>query len=149
MYIFSHRSNVRSWSKTSPLSRPLKCSSVQLFMERAFAAGYRVELTDDDAPLVAGICRRLDGIAFAIELAASRVAAYGLQPTRDLLSNRFRLLWQGRRSAPPRQQTLAAMADWSYNPLSPKERLVLVRLSVFVGAFTLEAAETVLSPMTT
>ncbi|KAA0686888.1 transcriptional regulator [Neorhizobium sp. P12A] len=122
----------------------LKCSSVQLFMERAYAAGYRVELTDDDAPLVAGICRRLDGIAFAIELAASRVAAYGLQPTCDLLSNRFRLLWQGRRSAPPRQQTLAAMVDWSYNLLSAKERLVLVRLSVFVGAFTLEAAEKVL-----
>jgi predicted ATPase/DNA-binding winged helix-turn-helix (wHTH) protein len=123
----------------------LKSSSVQLFMERAYAAGYRAELTDDDAPLVAGICSRLDGIAFAIELAASRVAAYGLQSTCDLLSNRFRLLWQGRRSAPPRQQTLAAMVDWSYNLLSNKERLVLVRLSVFVGAFTLEAAEKVVA----
>jgi predicted ATPase len=73
-------------------------SAVQLFMDRAFAAGHTAELTDADAPVVAGICSRLDGIPFAIELAASRVAAYGLQGTADLLSNRFKLLWQGRRS---------------------------------------------------
>ncbi|MGC1303760.1 MAG: tetratricopeptide repeat protein [Caulobacteraceae bacterium] len=123
----------------------LTSSAVQLFMERAFAAGYTAELTDSDAPIVAGICSRLDGIAFAIELAASRVAAYGLQGTADLLSNRLKLLWQGRRSAPPRQQTLTAMLDWSYNLLSDRDRHVLARLSTFVGVFTLEAAQAVAS----
>ncbi len=118
-------------------------SAVQLFMERAFAAGYTTELTDADAPIVAGICNRLDGIAFAIELAASRVGAYGLQATADLLNNRFKLLWQGRRSAPPRHQTLTAMLDWSFNLLSARDRLVLARLSIFVGVFTLEAAQAV------
>jgi predicted ATPase/DNA-binding winged helix-turn-helix (wHTH) protein len=120
-------------------------SAVQLFMDRAFAAGHTAKLTDADAPVVAGICSRLDGVAFAIELAASRVGAYGLQGTADLLSNRFKLLWQGRRSAPPRQQTLMAMLDWSFNLLSDRDRRVLGRLSIFVGVFTLDAAQTVAS----
>ncbi|MFG1413715.1 winged helix-turn-helix domain-containing protein [Xanthobacter sp. VTT E-85241] len=117
--------------------------AVQLFMERAVASGHTGALTDADAPTVAAICSRLDGIALAIELAGSRVGAYGLQGTADLLSNRFKLLWQGRRSAPPRHQTLAAMLDWSFNLLSDWERRVLRRLSVFVGEFTLEAAQAV------
>jgi predicted ATPase/DNA-binding winged helix-turn-helix (wHTH) protein len=121
----------------------LATPAVQLFMERAFASGYTVELTDADAPTVAAICSRLDGIALAIELAGSRVGAYGLQGTADLLSNRFKLLWQGRRTAPPRHKTLAAMLDWSFNLLSDRDRRVLVRLSVFVGLFTLEAAQAV------
>jgi DNA-binding winged helix-turn-helix (wHTH) protein len=91
-------------------------SAVQLFMDRAYAAGHTAELTDAEAPVVAGICSRLDGIPLAIELAASRVGAYGLQGTADLISNRFQRLWQGRRSAPLRQQTLAAMLDWSFSP---------------------------------
>jgi predicted ATPase len=123
----------------------LAASAVQLFMDRAFAAGYTAELTDAEAPVVVGICSRLDGIAFAIELAASRVATYGIRGTADLLNNRFKLLWLGRRSAPPRQQTLAAMLDWSVNLLSDRDRLVLGRLSIFVGAFTLEAAQGVAS----
>jgi predicted ATPase/DNA-binding winged helix-turn-helix (wHTH) protein len=118
----------------------LATPAVQLFMERAFASGYTLELTDADAPTVAAICSRLDGIALALELAGSRVGAYGLQGTADLLSNRFKLLWQGRRSAPPRHKTLAAMLDWSFNLLSDRDRRVLGRLSVFVGLFTLEAA---------
>src|SRR5450756_2137862 len=118
----------------------LATPAVQLFMERAFAGGYTLDLTDGDAPTVAAICSRLDGIALAIELAGSRVGAYGLQGTADLLSNRFKLLWQGRRSAPPRHQTLAAMLDWSFNLLSARDRRVLGRLSIFVGLFTLEAA---------
>jgi predicted ATPase/DNA-binding winged helix-turn-helix (wHTH) protein len=122
-------------------AQALATSAVQLFMDRAFAAGYTAKLTDADAPVVAGICSRLDGIAFVIELAASRVAVYGLQGTADLLSNRFKLLWQGRRSAPPRQQTLTAMLDWSFNLLSDRDRRVLGRLSTFVGVFTLEAAQ--------
>jgi len=121
----------------------LATPAVQLFMERAFASGYTLELTDADAPTVAAICSRLDGIALAIELAGSRVGAYGLQGTADLLSNRFKLLWQGRRSAPPRHKTLAAMLDWSFNLLSDWDRRVLSRLSIFVGVFTLEAAQAV------
>jgi predicted ATPase/DNA-binding winged helix-turn-helix (wHTH) protein len=118
----------------------LATPAVQLFMERAFASGYTLDLTDADAPTVAAICGRLDGIALAIELAGSRVGAYGLQGTADLLSNRFKLFWQGRRSAPPRHQTLAAMLDWSFNLLSARDRRVLERLSIFVGLFTRAAA---------
>ncbi|HVJ54164.1 MAG TPA: winged helix-turn-helix domain-containing protein [Aliidongia sp.] len=121
----------------------LASPAVQLFMERAFASGYASGLTDADAPAVAAICARLDGIALAIELAGSRVGAYGLRATADLLNNRFKLLWQGRRSAPPRHQTLAAMLDWSFNLLSARDRRVLARLSIFVGVFTLEAAQAV------
>ncbi|MEA2732047.1 MAG: hypothetical protein QOF70_6522, partial [Acetobacteraceae bacterium] len=121
----------------------LASPAVQLFMERAFASGHASGLTDADAPAVAAICGRLDGIALAIELAGSRVGAYGLQGTADLLSNRFKLLWQGRRSAPPRHQTLHAMLDWSFNLLSDRDRRVLISLSIFVGVFTLEAAQAV------
>jgi predicted ATPase/DNA-binding winged helix-turn-helix (wHTH) protein len=117
--------------------------SVQLFMERAIAGGYRAALTDDDAPIVSTICQRLDGIALAIELAASRVATYGIQGTADLLDHRFKLLWQGRRSALPRHQTMQALLDWSYNLLSKRESLVLCRLAIFSGSFTLDAAQSV------
>jgi predicted ATPase/DNA-binding winged helix-turn-helix (wHTH) protein len=117
--------------------------AVQLFMERASASGYTSGLTDADAPAVAVICRRLDGVALAIELAGSRVGAHGLQGTADLLNNRFKLRWQGRRTAIPRHQTLHAMLDWSFNLLSEHDRRVLVRLSVFVGVFTLAAAQAV------
>jgi predicted ATPase/DNA-binding winged helix-turn-helix (wHTH) protein len=114
--------------------------AVQLFVERAIASGRRVELNDADAPVVAEICRRLDGIALAIQLAAGRADAYGIQETLLLLNDRFKLLWEGRRTALPRHQTLSATLDWSYNLLSERERLVLRRLSVFAGIFTLEAA---------
>src|SRR5258705_8895015 len=109
-------------------------------MERAAASGNRSELSDADAPIVARICRRLDGIALAIELAASRVSSHGIRGTAELLDNRFKLLWQGRRTALPRQQTLNAMLDWSYTLLQQRDKLVLCRLSVFVGVFTLKAA---------
>ncbi|HEY0747930.1 MAG TPA: winged helix-turn-helix domain-containing protein [Steroidobacteraceae bacterium] len=121
----------------------LATPAVQLFMERAFASGYASELTDADAPTVAAICRQLDGIALAVELAGSRVGAYGLQGTADLLGNRFKLLWQGRRTSPPRHRTMAAMLDWSFNLLSERDRCVLGRLSIFIGPFTLEAAQAV------
>jgi predicted ATPase/DNA-binding winged helix-turn-helix (wHTH) protein len=123
----------------------LETSAVQLFMERALASGYTTPLNDVDAPIVAHVCRRLDGIPFAVELAASRTASYGLQETAGLLNNRFKLLWQGRRSAPPRQQTLTAMLDWSVNLLSDRDKLVLGRLSLFVGTFSLHAAIAVVS----
>jgi predicted ATPase/DNA-binding winged helix-turn-helix (wHTH) protein len=123
----------------------LRYPAAQLFMERAAASGYRSELSDADAPIVARICRRLDGIALAIELAASRVGSHGIRGTAELLDNRFNLLWHGRRTAPPRHQTLNAMLDWSYNLLSDHEKVVLCRLSVFVGDFTLKAACSVAS----
>ena len=114
--------------------------AVQLFVKQVAHSGHAFELTDTDAPIVAEICRRLDGIALALELAASRVAAHGVQGTASLLDKQFRLLWRGRRTALPRHQTLSATLDWSYNLLSPTERLVLRRLAVFVGGFSLGAA---------
>src|ERR1700751_5105029 len=123
----------------------LRYPAAQLFMERAAASGYEAELSDIDAPIVARSCRRLDGIALAIELAASRVGSLGIRETAELLDNRFSLLWHGRRTALPRHETLSAMLDWSYNLLSEREKVVLCRLSVFVGAFTLQAAGSVAS----
>lgn len=114
--------------------------AAQLFLERAAAAGAPLDLSDADAALVAEICRRLDGVALAIELAAGRVQAYGLRQTAALLDQRLPLSWPGQRNAPPRQRTLQATLDWSYGLLSEPERLVLRRLGVFVGPFTMEAA---------
>ena len=119
--------------------------AVQLFVERANASSGQFELDDAEAPLVAELCRRLDGIALAIELAAGRVGAYGIKHTIELLSDQFRLLWKGRRTAPPRHQTLRATLDWSYNLLSEPERTTLRRLSVLVGNFTLDAARAIAS----
>src|ERR1700690_4301638 len=123
----------------------LRYPAVQLFMERAAASGYDVALSDIDAPIVAQSCRRLDGIALAIELAASRVGSVGIRGTAELLDNRFSLLWHGRRTALPRHETLNAMLDWSHSLLSEREKVVLCRLSVFVGGFTLQAAGSVAS----
>ncbi|WP_407178660.1 ATP-binding protein [Bradyrhizobium sp. STM 3562] len=121
-------------------TQALAFPSVQLFVERASASSGEFELSDADAPLVCELCRRLDGIALAIELAACRVGAYGVKHTIELLNDKFKLLWEGRRTALPRHQTLRATMDWSYNLLSELERMVLRRLSVFAGNFTLEAA---------
>jgi len=118
----------------------LRYPAAQLFMERASASGYDVALSDIDAPIVAQSCRRLDGIALAIELVASRVGSLGIRGTAGLLDSRFSLLWQGRRTALPRHETLNAMLDWSYSLLAEREKVVLCRLSVFVAHFTLEAA---------
>jgi predicted ATPase/DNA-binding winged helix-turn-helix (wHTH) protein len=115
--------------------------AVQLFVERAAADGSGFELNDADAPIVGKVCRRLDGIALALELAAGRVGAYGIKGIASLLDGSCRLLWHGRRTASPRHQTLNAMLDWSYNLLPESERIILCRLSVFVGAFSLEAAQ--------
>jgi predicted ATPase/DNA-binding winged helix-turn-helix (wHTH) protein len=112
----------------------------RLFIERAAASGARLELSDADVAIVVRICRKLDGVALAIELAARRVEAYGLQQTETLLDQRLTLLLLGHRSATPRQRTLQAALDWSYQLLSELERVVLRRLAVFVGHFTLDAA---------
>ncbi|WP_271528137.1 ATP-binding protein [Bradyrhizobium sp. CCBAU 25338] len=121
----------------------LTWASVELFMERAAANGHRVPLLDDQVPTVVSICQRLDGIAMAIELAAGRVVAHGIDGTNELLNHRLKLMWQGRRGADRRQQTMNAMLDWSYNLLGDLEKKVLVRLSVFVGTFSVVAAEEV------
>ncbi|RWE44089.1 MAG: transcriptional regulator [Mesorhizobium sp.] len=114
--------------------------ATQLFVERAAASGARLDLDDADAMVVAKMCRKLDGVPLAIELAAGRVASYGLQQTAALLDERLTLLWPGKRTAPPRQKTLQATLDWSFGLLSEFERLVLRRLAVFVGHFSIEAA---------
>jgi predicted ATPase/DNA-binding winged helix-turn-helix (wHTH) protein len=120
--------------------------AVQLFVERAAAAGSSgFALSDADAPAVAEICVRLDGIALAIEIAAGRVGAYGIRGIAALLDGRFGLLWQGRRTALPRHQTLSSALDWSYDLLSEVDRVILQRLAVFVGVFTLEAAQAVVA----
>jgi predicted ATPase/DNA-binding winged helix-turn-helix (wHTH) protein len=117
--------------------------AVKLFMERAAAGGSRFELTDADVSVIAGICGRLDGIPLAIEFAAARVGLHGLAGTSELLKTRFGLQFPGRRTAVPRHQTLHALLDWSYGLLSDAEQLVLRRLSIFVGPFTLEAAQAI------
>ena len=126
-------------------AKVLRYPAAQLFMERAAAGGYSSALGNVEAPIVATICRRLDGIALAIELAGSRAASLGIPGIAELLDNRFSLLWHGRRTALPRHQTLNAMLDWSYNLLPEHEKTVLSRFSVFVGDFTLEAACSVAS----
>jgi predicted ATPase/DNA-binding winged helix-turn-helix (wHTH) protein len=115
-------------------------SATQLFVERAIASGAHLDLSDAEAPIVADICRKLDGVPLAIELAARRVESHGLQQTATLLDERLTRLWQGSRTAPPRQKTLQATLDWSYGLLSDVERSVLRRLAIFVGHFTLDAA---------
>ncbi|WP_245150601.1 ATP-binding protein [Pollutimonas harenae] len=115
--------------------------AVQLFMDRVAASGAQETLTDETALFAVEICQKMDGIALAIELAAGRVRSHGLQGTAELINSRFDLLWHGRRTAPPRHQTLQAMLDWSYKLLSENERSVLYRLSVFVTPFNLEAAQ--------
>lgn len=123
----------------------LSFPAVKLFVERAAASDNRFELTDKNAPIVADICSRLDGIALALEFVAGRVGTYGLQGTADLLDKSLGLHWQGRRTAIPRHQTLSALLEWSYSLLPESERRVLRKLSIFVGTFTLEAAAAVAS----
>ena len=112
-----------------------------LFVERARTLATGFILTDEAAPVVGAICRRLDGMPLAIELAAARLRSMSLSQLNDRLDQRFRLLTGGSRTALPRQQTLRAMVDWSYDLLNGFEQAVLRRMSVFVGGFELEAAE--------
>jgi predicted ATPase/DNA-binding winged helix-turn-helix (wHTH) protein len=126
-------------------ARALTFPAVQLFVERAAADGSGFQLNDADAPIVGEVCRKLDGIALALELAAGRVGIYGIKGIASLLDGPCRLLWQGRRTALPRHQTLSAMLNWSYNLLDESERATLCGLSVFVGAFSLEAAQFVVA----
>ncbi len=117
--------------------------AVRLFVERAAFALPAFTLTTTNAPAVRQICRRLDGIPLAIELAASRVKVLAPDKIAERLTDRFRLLTGGSRTALPRQQTLRGAIDWSYSLLTEAERTLLRRLSVFVGGWTLEACEAV------
>lgn len=114
--------------------------ATQLFLERAVASGARLDFSDAEAVMVMSICRKLDGMALAIELVARRVGAYGLQQIAALLDQHATLPWPAQRTAPPRQKTLQATLDWSYRLLSELECAVLRQLAVFVGDFTLDAA---------
>lgn len=121
----------------------LAFDAVRLFLDRATDAEAAFALTDDNAGAVGEICRRLDGIPLAIELAAARTAALTAAQIAARLDDRFRLLRTGSRAALPRHQTLAAAVEWSYDLCSPTEQALFRRLSVFAGGFTVEAAEAV------
>jgi predicted ATPase len=120
-----------------------ECDSVALFLQRAVAARPDFALTDESAPIVGEICRRLDGIALAIELAAARIDVLSVREIRDRLGERLRILTDGRRTAAPRQQTMRAAIDWSYELLSDVDRTIFRRVAVFDGGCTLEAAVSV------
>ena len=117
--------------------------AVALFLQRARAQGAAVPLDEQTAPLVVSICRRLDGLPLAIELAAARLRSMSLRSLVDRLDQRFRLLTEGSRTALQRQQTLRATVEWSYSLLNTTEQSLLGRLSVFAEGFDLDAAEAV------
>ena len=115
-------------------------AAVSLFVERARGVDMRFSLTVENAPIVGDICRRLDGIPLAIELAAARVKLLSPKQLRERLDERFRLLTGGDRSALPRHQTMRALIDWSYDLLDERERILFRRVGIFVNGFTLEGA---------
>jgi predicted ATPase len=118
-------------------------AAVALFVSRASSVDRSFALTDDTAPIVADICRRLDGIPLAIELAAARVKVLSIPHLAERLNERFKLLTGGSRSALPRQQTLHALLDWSYELLTAQEQLLFARLGIFTSGFALDAATSV------
>ena len=127
--------------KTTPCGTgPFGC-----FFERAQAGDPHFAPDKRQAATMAAICRRLDGIPLALELAAARVAAFGIEELAARLDDRFQLLTGGRRTALARHQTLRATLDWSFELLPEAERVILRRLAVFAGWFTLEAASAVVA----
>ena len=127
---------------------PLEANSdgLQMFVDRAVVAAPDFGLTSDSRSAVLRVCQRLDGLPLAIELAAARVNALSVQEIEQRLDQRFALLSAGRRSSPPRHQTLRALVDWSYELLTAEEQRLFQQLSVFSGGWTLEAAEAVCEP---
>jgi predicted ATPase/transcriptional regulator with XRE-family HTH domain len=133
-------------SSAQPLSVPAieRCASVRLFVERAQAARSGFRLTVENAEAVAEICRRLDGLPLAIELAAARVKLISTRALLARLDDRLALLTGGPRDLPARQQTIRDTIDWSYNLLDEGEKQLFARLGVFVGGWTIEAAEAII-----
>lgn len=130
------------WATTESISQ---FEAVKLFIDRALNVDSKFQVNNDNAPALAEICHRLDGIPLAIELAAARIKVLPLEKINDRLSDRFKLLTGGKRTVLPRHQTLRAMIDWSYDHLNENEKLLFRRLSVFAGGWTLEAAEEICS----
>jgi predicted ATPase/class 3 adenylate cyclase len=126
----------------------LGADAATLFVQRGRSIDKSFQATDANASLIASICRRLDGIPLAIELAAARLSSMSIEDLHERLDQRFRLLTGGSRNALPRQQTLGAMVAWSYDLLNDNEKTVLRRLTVFVNGFDLRAAENVCSTET-
>jgi predicted ATPase/DNA-binding CsgD family transcriptional regulator len=124
-----------------PIDELLTYEAVHLFVERARSVLPSFTLTPENASAVVQVCRRLDGMPLAIELAAARIRALSVEQIVARLDDAYRLLTGGSRSALPRQQTLRAAMDWSYDLLSAQEQVCFRRLSVFAGSFSLEAAE--------
>jgi predicted ATPase/DNA-binding CsgD family transcriptional regulator len=128
---------------TGSLAETGRNDAVRLFVERAAAASGRFELTETNRAAVIDVCRRLDGLPLAIELAAVRTRALSPDQIRDRLSDRFTLLTGGNRAALPRHQTLHTAIEWSYQLLGPAEQTMLMRLCVFAGRFTIDDVEAV------
>ncbi len=126
-----------------PLAELLQCEAIRLFVERATTVQLAFRLTEANAAAIIQICRQLDGVPLAIELAAARIRTMPPEQIAARLDDRFRLLTGGSRTALPRQQTLRALIDWSWDLLTDAERACLRRLAVFVDGWTLEAAEAV------
>ncbi|MEO8665062.1 MAG: tetratricopeptide repeat protein [Ignavibacteria bacterium] len=122
--------------------------SSRLFIERASSIKHDFKVTDENADALAELCRKLDGIPFAIELAATRVNVLSIDKILDRLNDRFKLLTRGSSTALPRHQTLRALIDWSYDMLNENEKLLLQRLSIFMGGWAFEAAEQICSDET-
>ncbi|HMR39645.1 MAG TPA: tetratricopeptide repeat protein [Ignavibacteria bacterium] len=119
--------------------------AVRLFIERALSVNKNFRVNNENAPALADICHKLDGIPLAIELAAVRLKILSIEKINERLDDRFKLLTGGKRTALPRQQTLKALIDWSYDLLSEKEKTLWSRLSVFSGGWNLDAAEEICS----
>jgi len=132
-----------SGQRAEPLSELRQNEAVMLFTERAAAASGSYEMTESNGPAVAEVCRRLDGLPLAIELAAVRTRMLTVEQIRDRLNDRFELLTGGGRAALPRHQTLRTTIDWSYELLNASERALLGHLCVFAARFTLEDVEAV------
>ena len=132
-------------STTYDATRITRYEAVCLFIDRAVVVAPNFAVTNINAPAVAQICHRLDGIPLAIELAAARVRSMSVEQIAGRMDNQFHLLTGGSRTALQRQQTLRALIDWSHDLLAEQERALLRRLSVFAGGWTLEAAEVVCS----
>jgi len=130
--------------KTTP-EKLSQYEAIRLFIERALAVNSAFRVNNNNAPALAEICYQLDGIPLAIELAAARTKILNVEKIHERLNDRFRLLTGGKRTALPRQQTLTALIDWSYDLLSDEEKILWNRLSIFSGGWKMEAAEEICS----